>query len=274
MLHGIIDSVTKLPHRFWHQLTWKEFAALDARRVIAVLPVGAVEQHGPHLPVAVDAAVVDAVVRRALDLLAFDVPVLALPTLPVGKSNEHLGFPGTLSLSAETLLRLWMEVGESVARAGVRKLAIVNSHGGQRPVVDVVARDLRVGLGMLVVAVDISALGLPQGLFDDEEVRVGIHAGAIETSVMLAIDPDLVHRDELRNFPPSDTPEESRDLTATGPVRFGWQMQDLHPDGACGDARDADAERGRRVIDHAAGRLAAILQQMDRYPLQALRPRP
>ena len=201
--------------------------------------------------------------------------MLVLPTLPVGKSNEHLAFPGTLSLSAETLIRLWTEVGESIARAGVRKLAIVNSHGGQPQIVDVVARDLRVRLGMLVVAVNIYALGYPQGLFPDDEVRQGIHAGAIETSMMLHLNPDLVHRDQVRNFTPRWVgPEEGfRDLTATGPIHFGWQIQDLHPDGACGDATSADAERGRRVIEYVAKRLAEVLLEIDRYPLQALRPR-
>ncbi|MDR7481947.1 MAG: creatininase family protein [Armatimonadota bacterium] len=258
----------KLPHRYWHELTTKEFAALDAARVIAVLPVGAIEQHGPHLPVWVDAAIADTVVRRTLDLLPADLPVLVLPTLPVGKSNEHLTFPGTLSLSAETLMRLWSEVGESVARAGVRKLVLLNSHGGQAQLVDVVARDLRVRTGMTVVAVNIFLLGVPPGLFPDAELRHGIHAGAAETSMMLHIRADLVHRDEARPFPSqaAQWEQEFRHLSPTGPIRVAWQIQDLHPLGACGDASDADAGRGRLLIEHAAARVVEVLRELDRFP--------
>ena len=144
--------MTTAPRRFWQEMTTAEFARLDATRVIALLPVGAIEQHGPHLPVVVDACINAGIVARALELLPADLPVTVLPMLPVGKSDEHLAFPGTLSLSAETLARLWTEVGLSVARAGVRKLVLFNSHGGQPQVMEIVARDLRVRLGMVVVA--------------------------------------------------------------------------------------------------------------------------
>ena len=136
--------MTALPRRYWQDMTTREFAALDAARAIALLPLGAIEQHGPHLPVAVDACIVDGIVRRALELLPAALPVTVLPLLPVGKSDEHLAFPGTLSLSAETLARLWTELGEAVARAGIRKLLLLNGHGGQPQVMEIVARDLRV----------------------------------------------------------------------------------------------------------------------------------
>ena len=132
------------PRRRWQDMTTAEFAALDAARTIAVLPVGAIEQHGPHLPVYVDACIAEGLIDRALELAPDDLPVTVLPVQPVGKSNEHIDYPGTLTLSAETLVRLWTEIGDSVARAGVRKLVILNTHGGQRQLIEVVARDLRV----------------------------------------------------------------------------------------------------------------------------------
>jgi creatinine amidohydrolase len=263
------------PRRFWQEMTTAEFARLDHARVIALLPVGAIEQHGPHLPVAVDACINAGIVARALELLPGDLPVTVLPMLPVGKSDEHLAFPGTLTLSAETLVRLWTEVGLSVARAGVRKLVLFNSHGGQPQVMEIVARDLRVRLGMVVVAYSWYAAGLPQGLFPEDEVRHGIHAGAIETSMMLHLRPELVQMDQAANFAPlirEMADEGYRLLSPTGPARLAWQAQDLHPSGAAGDARNADAERGRALVDHAARALVDLLREVDRFPPDRLRP--
>jgi creatinine amidohydrolase len=129
-----------VPRRFWQDMTTTEFGGADAQRWIAVLPVGAIEQHGPHLPLCVDACINQGILERALELLPERLPVTILPPMPVGKSNEHIAFPGTLTLSAETLIRLWTELGEAVARAGVRKLVLFNSHGGQPPVMDIVTR--------------------------------------------------------------------------------------------------------------------------------------
>jgi len=126
-------------------------ATLDGttvERIVAILPVAAIEQHGPHLPLGVDAIINEGIVRAAMPLMPDSV--LVLPTMEIGKSNEHQAFPGTLTLSAETLIRLWTEIGDSVARAGVRKLLIFNSHGGQTGLPEVVATDLRARLGMIV----------------------------------------------------------------------------------------------------------------------------
>jgi len=265
-----------MPRRFWQDMSTQEFAELDAARVIAVLPVGAIEQHGPHLPVATDACINQGVLARALEQMPDDLPVTILPMLPVGKSNEHLAFPGTLTLSAETLIRAWTEVGECVARAGIRKLVLFNSHGGQPQIMDIVARDLRVRHAMLVVAWSWYAAGLPAGLFDEAEVRHGIHAGAVETSMMLHLRPDLVRMDLAADFPPlmRELAADYRHLSPTGAGRLAWMAQDLHPSGACGDASAADADRGRALIEHAAQTLVALLREIDRYPLDRLRPGP
>ena len=176
------------PSRFWADWSTRDFAQChdDGRlgAIIAVLPVAATEQHGPHLPLRVDTALVDGVVAAAIPNMAADVPALFLPTQAVGFSPEHARFPGTLTLKAETVIRLWTELGESVAATGVKKLVLLNAHGGQVGLLDVVARDLRARLGMLVYSVNWFGLPLssPAGedvnaLFSAHEHRFGIHAG-------------------------------------------------------------------------------------------------
>jgi creatinine amidohydrolase len=263
-----------LPRRRWIEMTTAEFAALPADTV-AVLPVAAIEQHGPHLPVYVDACLNEGVVAHAITLLPPKLPVTFLPMQAVGKSNEHLAFPGTLSLSAETIIRLWTEIGECVHGAGLRKLVLFNSHGGQPQIMDIVARDLRVRLEMLVVCAGSHSFGTPAGDFSDEELRHGIHGGAVETSMMLALRPDLVQMDKAENFAPLSIAlaKDYRYLTPEGRIGFGWQAQDLHPSGACGNALDADAGRGARSVEHAAQGLVALLREVHRYPLANIKRR-
>ncbi len=262
--------------RDWTEMTTRDFQLTDMSKVIAVLPVAAIEQHGPHLPVEVDAAINRGVLARARDLLPAELPVTFLPAMPVGKSNEHISYPGTLTLSAETLIRLWTEIGESVSRAGVRKLVLFNSHGGQPQIADIVARDLRVRRDMFVVTASTYALGQPPGLFPPDELRHGIHGGSVETSIMMHLRPDLVRRDELANFRPRslDMAGDYEILAPEGSIGFGWETQDLSLPGACGDATDADAARGARLVEHAATRFVKLLAEIDRYPLDALRAGP
>jgi creatinine amidohydrolase len=264
------------PRPYWQDMTTEELGRLEAGRVIAILPVGAIEQHGPHLPVGTDACIGQGIAERALALLPDGLPVTVLPMLPVGKSDEHLAFAGTLTLSAESLIRLWTEVGDSIARVGLRKLVLLNSHGGQVSIMDVVARDLRIRHGMLVMAWSWFSAGIPDGLFPEDEQRLGIHAGAIETSMMLHLRPELVQMDKAQDFRPlmADMEKEGyRRLSAVGSGRMGWMAQDLHPSGACGNAADADAERGRALVEHAATALVELLREMARFPLDTLRER-
>ncbi|MBU4609348.1 creatininase family protein [Achromobacter sp. GG226] len=264
---------TRLPRRLWVDMTTREFAQLPADTV-AVLPVASIEQHGPHLPVLVDACLNQGIVEHAQALLPDDLPITFLPMQAVGKANEHLAFPGTLSLSAETLTRVWTEIGEAVHRAGIRKLVIFNSHGGQPQIIDIVARDLRVRFGMFVVGCDGGSFGpVPGDPFPELERRHGIHGGSKETSMMLALRPDLVQMEHARDFRPASVDIESqyRFLRSEGRIGFGWQAQDLHPAGAAGNALDADAERGQRVIDHAAQGLATLLAEVHHYPIDHLK---
>ncbi|MCW5237922.1 creatininase family protein [Verminephrobacter eiseniae] len=261
-----------LRSRFWSDLSSQEFSRLDRERLIAVLPLGAIEQHGPHLPMSTDTATIDAMVRASLAHLPDALPVLFLPTLAYGKSNEHARYPGTLTLSASTLIALCKEVGACVARAGVRKLVLYNSHGGQMSVMDIVARDLRQEQSMMVVAANWFTLGLPDGLFAAQELRHGIHAGALESSVMLQIRPGDVHTGELRDFDSlgQTLAAQGQWLAITGGNKLGWQMQDINPAGAAGDATCASAEKGAAVLDHVGRRLAELLHEVDRFPLERL----
>lgn len=273
----------RLPYRFWADLSTLDFARLQvsgkAAQLVAVLPVAATEQHGPHLPLSVDTTLVDGIVAAALPHLADDLPVLVLPTQPVGKSTEHIRFPGTLTLSADTLVRLWTEIGESVARAGVRKLVLFNSHGGQVSIMDIVARELRTRCELIVFSANWYGLPLGDevtGRFPPEEHRFGIHAGDIETSMMLALRPERVDLRQARDFRSS-----SQDRAARFPVlgngtsaKLGWQMQDYHPMGAAGNAAAATADKGRAVVEAAGRQLARLLQEVAQVPLSTLVERP
>ena len=264
--------------RIWHEMTSPDFEGLDPERTVAVLPVAAVEQHGPHLPVWVDACLNEGVLeavraRMGADMAAW--PVTFLPMQPVGKSNEHIDFPGTLTLSSETLGRVWTEIGEGVHRAGIRKLVFYNSHGGQPQVMEMVARDLRVRLKMLAVSTSWYSMGLPDGLYDETERRHGIHAGAVETAMMMHLRPDLVREDKIADFPSMTVAmaEEFRYIKLGGPAKFGWQTQDLNPHGACGNASLATPEDGGRIVDFAAERTLELLDEVVRYPLAKLKDR-
>jgi creatinine amidohydrolase len=264
--------MSALPRRFWQDMRSEDFDDLDSKQVIAVLPVGAIEQHGPHLAVAVDHCINQGILDRAVALMPDDLPVTILPALPVGKSDEHIAFAGTLTISAETLTRLWFEIGQSVARAGIRKLVLFNSHGGQQALLDVVARALRLEHEMMVTACSWYQLGAEGDLFDAEELRFGIHAGAVETSMMLHLRPDLVDMDKADDFTPlpRQMASEFDQLNHIGAVRIGWAAQDLNPSGACGNATDADAERGAQLVENAAARFVALLAEIDRFPLSRI----
>ena len=268
-----------LKSRFWADLTTLEFAQLDLERTIAVLPVAATEQHGPHLPVSVDTVLVDGVVAACLPHLSSDLSVLFMPTQAVGFSPEHDRFPGTLTLKSETVIRLWTDMGESVAAAGIKKLVLFNSHGGQVSVMDIVARDLRSRLDMLVYSV--SWFNLPlmdeQGQdlnaqFSPEEHRFGIHAGEVETSMMLALDPAHVDMARALNFV-STSQDRATQFSILGngkSAKLGWQIQDYNPAGAVGNAKAATPEKGRALVRAAGRSLAKLLAELDQFPPNTL----
>ncbi|MBV8925635.1 MAG: creatininase family protein [Bradyrhizobium sp.] len=260
-----------LTSRHWWDLTTREFAALDPERLVAIVPVAAVEQHGPHLPVRVDAAINAGIVARAIELMPPDCPALVLPMTPVGKSDEHVSFPGTLTLSHQTLARVWYELGECVHRAGLRRILFFNSHGGQPQLLEIVCRDLRVKCEMLALTTMWPQLAEIGDLFEAAEIKHGIHGGGIETSMMLHLHPELVDMELAENFT-SVAAEIERDaeLLGRGAAYFGWQAQDLNPKGACGNAAAATAELGKELVERAARGLARLVGEISDYPLSRL----
>ncbi|AXS41937.1 creatininase family protein [Breoghania sp. L-A4] len=264
-----------LPKRFWHEMTTFDFSTNDTSDWIAVLPVAAIEQHGPHLPVATDTAIAQGQIKRALELMPDDLPVTFLPVQAVGKSNEHIDFPGTLTASWDTLTRMWLEIGESVHRAGIRKLVIINSHGGNVPIIDTVARELRVRFDMLVVGTAWSRFGQPEGVFPPDEFTYGIHGGDVETSIMLHLNPELVHMENAEDFKSAQTHfiQEFKHLRAHGPAQFGWKSQDLGSRGTVGNAAAATAEKGRASVDHAAQGFVELMDDVHRFDMSRLKSR-
>lgn len=261
--------------RFWADLATRDFAQLDPGRTVAVLPLGATEQHGPHLPLAVDQVLVDGIVAAALPQVPPEVPVLVLPTQPVGYSPEHSSFDGTLTLSAPTLIALWTEIGECVARAGVRKLLLFNAHGGQVSPMDVVARELRGRCKLIVYSCSWWNLPLGEavtGLFTPEEHRFGVHGGEIETSMMLALRPGQVQMAQACDFKSSAQQRASRyPILGNGKsAKLGWHMQDYNTRGAAGNAAAATADKGRALVGAAGTQLALLLQELSRLPLATL----
>lgn len=261
-----------LPKRYWQEMTTLDFAQSNTSGWIAILPVAAIEQHGPHLPVATDTVINEGNIAAMLAKLPDALPVTILPIQAVGKSNEHIHSPGTLTLSYDTLARVLIEIGESVARAGVRKLVLANSHGGNIAVLDIVARELRVRHDMLCVVASWSRLGQPEGVYSEWEQTYGIHGGDMETSVMLALRPDLVKMDRAKKFRSLQERLEQNhsQLRAHGAASFGWIAQDLGPHGTVGDASIATAEKGHQTISLVADRFVALLADMHAFSLETL----
>jgi creatinine amidohydrolase len=256
-----------VPPRDWTEIHWPDIAASEPPRWIAVLPLAATEQHGPHLPVGTDVMIAEAYLARVRQRLADTIPATFLPLQPVGISTEHIHYPGTLTLPTEVALKTWMALGQSVARSGIRKLVMVTSHGGNSAAMTLVAQDLRAQHGLLVVTTSWSRFGTPEGLFPEEELRHGIHGGAVETSIMLAHFPEAVRRAEVADFRANSIAleKEYRWLSTQRPAPFAWQAQDLHKSGAVGDATLASADRGERLLDHGARAFCELLADVDKF---------
>lgn len=259
--------MTALPRRYWAEMTSAEFAQLDRESTIALLPVAAIEQHGPHLPVAVDTCLLEGILAQALVRLPAEFPLLVLPTQAIGNSKEHARYPGTLTLSPETTMQLWLDLGASVAAAGLRKLVIFNSHGGQISLLDIVGRELRIRHNLLVFHASWFSFGYPEDLFTDAEIRFGIHGGAIETSMMLYLAPELVQMGNARDFKSLTEKLRARGfqrIGGGGGAKLAWQTQDLNVAGVCGNALEATAEKGKALVDFAGDRLIELLEEVDR----------
>lgn len=240
---------------------------------IAILPLGAHEQHGPHLPFDTDTRIAAGVAARLEAAMPEGLSVRFLPVEPVGYSIEHMDVEGTRTLAFDEAVHRWLGIAETLAAEGIRKLLLLNAHGGNSPLLTIVATEARVRFNMLVVATSWTRFGVPEGLVAPEDRAIDIHAGDIETSVMLALHPDLVEMARARNFPSkqSDFTRHFAHLRAYGPHAFGWKMSDLNREGAAGNAAGATAEKGERLLDHAVQGLIALLTDMKAFDVSTLR---
>ncbi|MER8399749.1 creatininase family protein [Mesorhizobium sp. M1348] len=254
---------------WWGDYRTTEYATIDPEATIAVLPLAAIEQHGPHLPVSTDTSIMNGMLDTVIARLTGDLDIRILPVQAIGKSNEHLHAPGTLTLPATTLVEAWTELGLSVARAGIRKLVVVNSHGGNEEIMGIITRELRVRAKMLAVKTSWQRFGRPAGMYTDLEDRHGIHGGDVETSLMLHFRPDLVDMAKADNFVSkvARAEKEFSLLRQTGTHAFAWIASDLNPNGVVGDATIATAEKGRLTAEHQADGFIGLLKDVRKAKL-------
>ena len=257
--------------RTWADLRAGDFAGLDPACSIAILPTAAIEQHGPHLPVGTDALIAEGMLSVVRLACPADLDLLILPVQSVGKSNEHLWAKGTLTFSADAALKAWVDIGRSVARAGLRKIIVANSHGGNTDLVSILVRELRVDCGMQAVKYAWGNPGLPIGMYSHRETSFGIHGGDVETSLMLAFRPETVDMSAARDF---QSAAEGAAIPPIGPTALGWVSRDLNPSGAVGEAHLATAQKGRATAEHLAAGFIALCQALRDLPLDGYAPAP
>ena len=252
----------------WAEYRTAEYIDIDPMRTIAILPTAAIEQHGPHLPVGTDTMIAEGMLTQLRADVPDDLDIRILPVQAIGKSNEHLHAPGTLTLTAETALRAWVEIGLSVHRAGVQKIVIVNSHGGNLDLISILSRELRVQANMIAIKCQWGAFGHPQGMYSDHERAFGIHGGDVETSLMLAFHPHTVDMSLAENF---RSTAETDEISPIGPVSYGWMADDLSDAGTVGNASVATAEKGRSTAAHQVAGFIDLLYKVAQRPLIAPR---
>ncbi|MEK8128779.1 creatininase family protein [Paenibacillus filicis] len=255
--------------RFLPRLTSKQVRELPKERALVILPVGAIEQHGPHLPVMTDTLIGEATLTQAFEKVGGQEQIWLLPPISYGKSNEHLGLPGTISISAATLQGLIMDIAYSLHLSGFRKLLLFNTHGGNVDLLNVVSREIRIQYGMTVFYLSPSSLGGAEGIIAPEELEYGIHGGDYETSIVKAIKPGWV-QDE---FLIAEVPDLGgmKFLTLEGRIRFAWRMEDISASGICGDATQATAAKGEIMQERITDTLALALAELCSFDVEQVR---
>jgi creatinine amidohydrolase len=244
----------------------------DMIMTIAILPLGAFEQHGPHLPFETDRLIVEGIAARLKHKAGDNLDLLWLEAEPVGYSVEHLDFSGSQSLTYEAAIARWLGILRQLSVQGITKCLLLNAHGGNSPLLTIVATEARVRFNMLAVTTSWSRFGLPDGIMTPENKALDIHGGQIETSIMLALHPERVNMEKAEDFTSrqSDFIERFKHLRAYGPHAFGWKMQDLNEKGVTGNAQAATAAMGEAILDHATTGIIELLEDMDRFDVSTL----
>ncbi|QND48300.1 creatininase family protein [Rhizobium lusitanum] len=251
----------------------RTLAPAERANWIAVLPLGAHEQHGPHLPFDTDTLIAEGIVSRLKAAVPTDLPITFLGPEPVGYSVEHMDVAGTRTLGFYEAVSRWLGIAENMHRLGIRKFVMLNAHGGNSPLMTIVATEARVRFNMLAVATSWTRFGVPDGLIAPEAKAIDIHGGDIETSVMLALYPEKADMTKAADFPSrqSDFVQRFKHLRAYGPHAFGWKMSDLSAEGVAGNAGAATVEKGEQLIAHAVEGLVELLQDVDAFDVTTLR---
>jgi creatinine amidohydrolase len=253
---------------FFPRLSKVEVAQIPKEDALMVLPVGAIEQHGPHMPVFTDTLISEVMLTAAFERLPDDANIWLLPAIPYGKSTEHLGHPGTISLSATTLMAVVMDIAKSLRTSGFEKLVLVNSHGGNADLLSMMAREIRIETGLAVFRLDPGGLGSADEWITPHEKQFGIHAGDMETSVVMSAMPHWVHMEvapsEFPNYP------ESRYL-ALRSRGFAWVMNDISHSGISGDATQATMEKGQAMVEKFGADIAEALLAFSTFHMKTLK---
>ena len=268
------------PLRIFNDMNVDDVRAVDSSQWIVVLPLGACEQHGPHLPLETDTLIATGIVARLGELLSKNLPkrlkVSFLPVEPVGYSPEHLDYPGSRSLGYDEAVGRWIAIGAYLSSLGIRKMVMLNAHGGNSPLMSIVATELRVRFDMLCVATSWTRFGRPDGLIGAQDAAIDIHGGEIETSVMLALDPDKVSMKKAGKFASDQSKflKSNKYLAAYGSHAFGWKIQDLNPLGVVGNAKAATAEKGEALLAHSVDGLLKLFAEIDRFDMKLFERQP
>lgn len=265
-----------LPPRYYRDLKDDLAGYENTDRWLAVLPLGATEQHGPHLPLETDLIIAEGIAERMSQELPSDLPVTFLPAEPVGYSPEHLDYPGTQSLGYDEAIKRWSAIGEKLYRQGFSRLMLLNAHGGNSPLLNIVATELRMRFSMLCVATSWTRFVVPDDLIDSDEKAFGIHGGDIETSVMLALASDSVNMSKAVNFDSiqRDFHNKYKYLRAYGPHAMGWKIQDLNPAGVVGNAKAATREKGELLLANSVRGLCELAKEMLTFDLSLFTQKP
>jgi creatinine amidohydrolase len=253
--------------RFLPRLSSTQIKDLQKRDSLVILPIGAVEQHGPHLPVFTDTLLAETVLEESLKYVPSDSNIWFLPSMPYGKSNEHLGRAGTFSLSSSTLQSVILDIGRSLKQSGFRRLLLFNAHGGNNDLLNLIAREVRLETDLMVFRLNVGGLALDEKFLDEKERLLGIHGGDYETSLIMASYPNWV-REEL----PTEYPRLLQESTYLRfqKSNFAWTIDDVSASGILGNAKTASAEKGRSIYEHHGKQVAEMLVDMMNFEIDSL----
>ncbi|MCP3760944.1 creatininase family protein [Domibacillus sp. A3M-37] len=256
---------------FLPRLTTTDIQNLDKKKGVVVLPVGAVEQHGPHLPVYTDTLIAEGMLNRIFEHIEPEDNVWLLPPIPYGKSNEHFGKPGVMTLSAHTLGQVVLDIGKSVKASGFRRLVLFNTHGGNLDLLNMMAREIRIETGLMVFRMNVMDFkGELEDLYSKEELQYGIHGGDVETSMILALEESWVQMDKA----PVEYYAYNQPVDIKGGPYAAWLIDDLSASGISGEAALATKEKGIQTIDRLSRKMAGTLQEISSFEMDSFHSKP